>query len=800
MAILDRFRKRGAAEEVTPRDSSPEHGVASGAEALDTLRHFEHQHKLDPNLPLDELAAVEVALDTGNAEKGLQVEAALVEEDSPYPEVRAAVRNYDVDLPANTVRAWVIGLVLCTVGSAVNMLFSLRNPSVSVTTFVIQLVAYPIGLGWDLIFPDREFRLLGLKFNFKPGKFNFKEHVIIVVMSNAAFGGGNLYATDVLLAQQIWYKQNFGWGFQLLFGITTLCTGYGLAGIARRFLVWPAAMIWPTDLVNATLFYTLHDHKASDPSKTNGWTVGRYRWFLYVFTGSFVWYWFPGWIFQGLSYFTFACWIAPNNVNVNKVFGGLHGWGILPTTLDWTVVSGYALSPLIPPWHAVANTIFGVIVIFTFVSMGLHFSGVWFADFLMVASSNAYDNTGAEYNVSRILTPDKLLDVEAYHNYSPLFLTTQFALCYGMAFASVAAVLVHTILYYGPQIKTQWKLARRQEDDIHMKMMKKYKDAEDWWYLALFAIMIALSFVVVCAWDTEFPAWAYVICILIPLVWTIPIGIVQAISNIQLGLNVLTEFIVGYMLPGHPLAMMMFKNYGYITMSQALYFAQDLKLGHYMKVPPRSMFFAQLVASIWSAIVQIATMNWALATIENICQDDQAQNYTCPNGNVFYTASIIWGLIGPKRLFSGSAMYANLQYFWLIGAICPVIGWYFARRYPKSFWRYANFPLVFGGSGYLPPATTYTYLCWASVGLTFNYFIRRRWTGWWLNYNYITSAGLDCGLIISTLVIFFCLGLTGATAPQWFGNVGVYENLDELGTAVKSVLPPGETFGPSSWL
>lgn len=51
---------------------------------------------------------------------------------------------------------------------------------------------------------------------------------------------------------------------------------------------------------------------------------------------------------------------------------------------------------------------------------------------------------------------------------------------------------------------------------------------------------------------------------------------------------------------------------GYITMTQAQFFLQDLKLGHYLKVPPRTMFFAQCVAAFWSSIVQIAVMNWAL--------------------------------------------------------------------------------------------------------------------------------------------------------------------------------------------
>lgn len=353
------------------------------------------------------------------------------------------------------------------------MLFSLRNPSVVITTFVIQLVAYPIGLGWDLIFPDKEFTIFGIKFNMKPGKFNFKEHVVIVCMSNAAYGGGVLYATDALLAQRMYYGQDFGWAFQLLFGISTLCTGYGLAGLARRFLVWPASMIWPSNLVNASLFYALHDHSPSNPEITNGWRIGRYKYFLIVMGASFVWYWFPGWIFQGLSYFTFICWAAPDNILINKVFGGLHGYGILPTSLDWTVISGYAGSPLIPPFHAIANTVAGVIVFFIFVSMGLHFSGHWFADYFVVQSSNAFDNTGDVYDVTRILNEKMMFDEEKYKAYSPLYLSTQFALAYGLSFAAVAAVIVHVILYHGPEIKTQFKLARNQEDDVHMRIMKK---------------------------------------------------------------------------------------------------------------------------------------------------------------------------------------------------------------------------------------------------------------------------------------------------------------------------------------
>lgn len=382
------------------------------------------------------------------------------------------------------------------------MLFSLRNPSIEVTTYVIQLVAYPIGLLWDSIFPDHTFDVFGLKFNLRPGKFNFKEHVIITVMSNAAYGGGALYATDVIIVQQVWYKQFLGWWWQMLFGITTMCLGYGLAGLSRRFLVWPAAMIWPSNLVNCALFYTLHDSHLpkADQESASRWRIGRYNWFLILASCSFVWYWFPGWIFQGLSFFCFITWIAPDSAIVNQLFGGVSGYGLFPLTFDWTVVSGYLGSPLVTPFYALANTIGGVLVFFVVISTGLYYNGFWFSDYMPVQSSQSYDNTGQPYDVSRILDENSSFDEEKYHAYSPLYMPVQYVVAYGLAFASISSIVVHVILYHSREIKAQFELARNQEDDSHMRMMKKYRDADDWWYLVLFAVMIALSFVVVCAW------------------------------------------------------------------------------------------------------------------------------------------------------------------------------------------------------------------------------------------------------------------------------------------------------------
>ncbi|KAK7613883.1 small oligopeptide transporter, OPT family [Phyllosticta paracitricarpa] len=784
-------------EQKTPEATS---SSVKAVEADAELKTFSDLHRWDPNLEEEKRAAIESAVKKGDIEAEIQIEREL-EETSPYPEVASAVPPTDDDtLPVGTVRAWVLGMFMVTIGSALNMLFSLRSPSITVSSLVAQLVSYPLGVAWEKCLPDREFKIGRLRFNLNPGPFNVKEHCLITIMANVTFGNGVAYSTDTIEALRGFYKSDLGWGFNLLFTLLTQTIGFGLAGSFRRFLVYPAAMIFPVCLPNCALFYALHRRglEKPDPAQTNGWGISRYRWFLYVLGGGFIWYWFPGFIWQGLSIFAFVTWIKPNNVVVNQIFGGTSGLSLIPITFDWTYVTAYITSPLVPPWHAIANTMIGLIVFIIITSLGIHYTGAWYSEYLPMSDSNSYDNTGAEYNVTKILTADLKFDEAKYKAYSPIFLSTTFALCYGLSFATIISTIVHTALYHWKEIKYRAKAARDQEDDIHMKLMKRYQEAPDWWFWVLFLVIFGGGFGVVLGYPTELTWWAYILSILISAVWFVPIGQIWAITNVQIGLNVFTEFIIGYILPGRPLAMMCFKTLGYITMYQGLLYTQDLKMAHYMKVPPRVLFWAQGIATVWGSIVQIAVLEWAFGAIKNICATDQSSRFSCPNGRVFFNASIIWGAIGPKRMFSDGAIYSQLQWFWLLGALLPVAFYLLARRFPNSPARYLNAPVMFGNLGYIPPATPLIYFSWGIVGLVFNRLVRRRARGWWMTYNYITSAALDSGLALSTIVIFFALLLPQIDPPQWWGN-SVINTMDYKGTAIQKTLPKGQKFGPTSW-
>lgn len=280
--------------------------------------------------------------------------------------MRGVVRNYDEDLPTSTIRAWTIGMLLTTVVSGVNGLFFLRYPIINIPPYVAQLVAYPLGVGWAKIMPNRQVSIFGMKANLNPGPFNVKEHTIIVAMANAAYGGGTGYFVDTVVSVQAFYKiPGFGWGFNILFALSTQCLGFGLAGMFRRWLVEPASMLWPAALVNTAFMYALHDHTKADPGQTNGWSISRYKWFLLIMGAMFCWSFFPDFIFPALSYFAWVTWTAPNNVIVNQLFGQTSGISLgfpfTGFTLDWAQINSFYNSPLIAPWHAIANILVGII-------------------------------------------------------------------------------------------------------------------------------------------------------------------------------------------------------------------------------------------------------------------------------------------------------------------------------------------------------------------------------------------------------------------------------------------------------
>ncbi|KAF7320173.1 OPT oligopeptide transporter [Mycena kentingensis (nom. inval.)] len=713
------------------------------------------------------------------------------DDESPYPEVRAAVSSVDdPSMPVNTFRMWFLGLLLTVVMAGLNQVFSMRAPSVFVTSIVGQLISLPMGKFLEWVLPTTQFRTFGRVWSLNPGPFNIKEHVCITVMINVSYIGA--YATDVLATQQIFYHQALPWSYQILLVLGTQVFGFSLGGMLRQFVVWPAAMIWPSALVNAALFNTLHKNYG----KRDRGHMTRERFFAIVCFASFVWYWVPGFLFTGLSVFSWVCWIAPTNQVVNILFGANTGMGMSILTLDWSMIS-FIGSPLVTPWWSQMNTIASMVILFWVVVPIMYFKNAFETAYLPLSAYVSFDRTGMPYNISAVLQNGEF-SAELYEAYSPIFMTAALCMAYFISFAAFGAIFTHTFLWFGRDIVRRFRASLKDERDIHSRLMQRYAEVPGWWYIVVGVLSTVFIFVAIEIFPTRLPIWAAALALIIAILAAIPLAMLQAITNQHVALQVVEEMIIGYALPERPIANIVFKTIAYTGTAQGVAFAGDLKLGHYMKIPPRTMFTIQMVACVLTCFVVTGVQSWMLSNIEGICTPDAPNFFVCPSTRVFGTASITWGGIGPARLFGPGKMYNALLYGFLFGFLAPIPFYYLARRYPLSIFRYVNIPVFCGGIGAVPAAPIFAYAAWGLTGFIFNFVIRRRHFRWWLRYNYILSAALDAGVAIALIIIFFALVYpNGGVTLEWWGNTVWQNTNDAMGVPWK--ISETGTFGPATW-
>ncbi len=213
-------------------------------------------------------------------------------------------------------------------------------------------------------------------------------------------------------------------------------------------------------------------------------------------------------------------------------------------------------------------------------------------------------------------------------------------------------------------------------------MKQNYKEVPEWEYLIVLLISMVIGMVGVGIYPTNTSPVVLIFGIIMPLVTMIPCGLIQAVTGIPVPLNVLAEFIGGALTAGNANGLMYFKTYGYIAVYQALAFSNDLKLAHYLKIPPRLTFIGQMWATLIYCLVSAAIFNFAMG-FENICTPEATFNFYCPNQRTFYTAAVFWGTISPTRLFGPGQRY-NLMLLGFPLGFGLVVGMSFSASFMRN--------------------------------------------------------------------------------------------------------------------
>uniref|UniRef100_A0A453QPE4 Oligopeptide transporter 4 n=1 Tax=Aegilops tauschii subsp. strangulata TaxID=200361 RepID=A0A453QPE4_AEGTS len=526
--------------------------------------------------------------------------------------------------------------------------------------------------------------------------------------------------------------------------------------------------------------------------------MSRSKFFLVVLICSFVWAFVPGYLFQSLTSISWVCWVFSKSVTAQQLGSGMKGLGLGAFTLDWTAVSSFLFSPLISPFFATVNVLVGY-VLFIYVVMPTAYWGMnlYNAKTFPIFSSHLFASNGSPYKIADIVNQQFQLDTEAYDKLGRINLSIFFAISYGFNFATIAATITHVGFFYGKEIYHRFRASQQEEPDVHTKLMRKYEDIPAWWFYSVTALSMIVSLILctVLKDQVQLPWWGFLFACAMAFTFTLPVSIISATTNQTPGLNVITEYVMGLIMPGYPIANVCFKVYGYISMSQAISFLADFKLGHYMKIPPKSMFIVQFVGTVVAGTVNLIVGWWLLGSVENICQDQLLppnSPWTCPNDRVFFDASVIWGLVGPNRIFGSNGNYIALNWFFLFGAAGPVIVYILHRIFPTHKWiLLINIPVLTGATALMPPASTLNFNSWLLYGIIFNFFVFRYRKKWWQRYNYILSAGLDAGAAFMGVLLYFTLTMENRTI-KWWGTGGEHCPLASCPTA------KGVDLGPDS--
>ncbi|KAJ6496033.1 OPT oligopeptide transporter protein-domain-containing protein [Mycena sanguinolenta] len=460
----------------------------------------------------------------------------------------------------------------------------------------------------------------------------------------------------------------------------------------------------------------------------------------------FVYFWLPDFICQALSYFNWMTWISPMNVFLAAVTGGVSGLGFNPLpTFDWnqiTVVTDPLISPFFATFNASYNFLFlGALVTFPII-VAIWYTNTWNTGYLPINSNFVFDNTANRYSVANATGTDNLFNQTMYENYSPPYLSASQATQYGIFFALYTATLSYSLLNHRREIMHVFRstISRHKtfdmHKDVHVRLMESYKEVTEWEYL------MQADFGGECSSHELLQGWDII---------------------------VLKSLILD---PS--------QSYGFVTTYQTISFASGLKLAHYMHIPPQLTFSAQIYATVISTFVCTGVLNFQMTKIPGVCIPDQPDHFTCPDINEFFTASVFWGTIGPKRMFGPGGIYNGLLWCFLIGAILPI--------------PYIHIPVLLAGSLIWAPYSLANIWPAVPIGYLFNVFIKRRYVAWWSKYNYITTAAFSTAIAVCAIVIFFAIEWPGVQI-NWSGNTRPFEGCDAMGCA-RLPLPTQGFFDP----
>ncbi|KAF7718427.1 Uncharacterized protein PECH_005906 [Penicillium ucsense] len=704
----------------------------------------------------------------------------------------------DPSLSPWTFRMFFIGIGLSAFGAVLQEIMYFKPQVVFVSVMFLTVLAQAMGTFMATFLPKGG--AIGRFLN--PFPWNRKEHTAAVLMASAA--SVSSLSTEALSVQKLWYGGYPNQAAGIFITLSSQLIGYGVAGMMRGVLVYPTAMLWPSNLPITSVMETLHKPKAE--------TRKRFKVFWIVFAVIFCWEWFPEYIFPLLSAVSVFCLADQNNAIFTNLFGGSQGnegMGFLSVCFDWNYIAGFG-SPLWMPLQTLTNSFIGYLGC-VILSMALYYGNIWRAQDFPFMSQLLYDGSSnstnyVPYNETAIMNADFTVNNTMVDQMGTPYLTATYVNYLIVSNAGMTATIVHMLLWNYKEVKQGWawmtmaniktllrpsaymfwrqsgsrteeekeKLRQDPSIDPHYKLMLDYDEVPNTWYFCIFAISWVVALICLYVMKSTLPWWGFVIATLFLFVFMVFFGAQYGITGFGFNLQSIFQMLAGYMFPGRPLANMYFTTYTYNGMTQGFLLARDLKLAQQNKLSPKATFTTQVIGCVMGALLNYVMMISIVQNQAPILESAEGTNvWSGAQIQQFNTLAIAWSIA--PRMFSFGAIYEWVTAAFLVGFLMPLPFYIMHRFFPQQkIWPYFNTAIIIWYCGELFVGLNASITSYYIIGYFGQFYLRRYRPQWFVKWNYLISAALDGGTqVMVFLATFAVFGGSGKAVPfpTWAGNL-----------------------------
>ncbi|KOS19844.1 Oligopeptide transporter 3 [Escovopsis weberi] len=717
-------------------------------------------------------------------------EEEVVSEDDPrikdIPLFVRRVVNFtnDPNEPALTFRYFLLTILFVAPGAFLSQMSHFRTTSAPYSVFFVQIASNYLGVWLAKVLPAWEFKIpfTSKKFSLNPGPFNTKEHVLITI-SAASGATYNLGYTPIAMSE-LYFGQPVNGAVAVFFMLAITWIGYSYAALARQFLIYDPQYPWFQSLCQTALFETQRKQR-EHPTRLSRKQMTV---FFSVLAGVILWQFLPEFVFPFLGSLAFLCWVAPHNKTANFVGSGFGGMGFLNLSLDWSSVSANTSLFLSPWWTQVVmfcSFVFSAWVLIP----AAKFGGLGKWDHSLM-SNRVFQQNGTAYPLQELLTADVRLNETAYEMYGDLYVGPQYLWNMFFDYASYSSALVWALLFGWPHLRGSFqklresrgksssgKITQQYTDQINI-LQRPYDEIPIWWFGILFLISFIMLIAIIAKGYLFVPVWTYFVGIATGAVLVVPLGWLYALSNYQLPIGTTNELFYGLMVN----SISGFKNpcgastYGAIA-GDAWYRAQinlqDMKIGHYMHVSPKAVFFSQVFGSLIGIPIDYAVIRWVLDTKADYLSGakvDPTHQWTGQALASSLTSGVQYVLVGPKRLFQQD-IYRPVPFGFVVGAVAPIIMFALHKTFPRAKFHLFNTTIFFSISSVFYGNISTGYTSSFIGGFVVMFWAYRYRYELWARWNYILAAAFDAGFNFNMLLIFLCFGAGKIISmPNWWGN------------------------------